>query len=183
LKIRGLRTESCPGIGELIIGRIDRGNHVRGTPRNKLLRKSAVAAADVKPSKIVWNVEPIQEYFADKPAPAAHQPLICFSVGEKLVSLAHVDFVSHRDVGASYARISCVKDVRFGSKADMCSANSHVRFSPNSNRESGLPAKGMSALLLKADMCGALAHVCYGPKADMGTATSVQAVKQPHAAG
>jgi hypothetical protein len=27
--------------------------------------------------------------------------------------------------------------VRFGSKADMCSARAHVRFSPNSDRKSG----------------------------------------------
>ena len=30
-------------------------------------------------------------------------------------------------------------DVRFGSKADMCSANRHVRFSPNSDRENEFP--------------------------------------------
>jgi hypothetical protein len=28
-------------------------------------------------------------------------------------------------------------DVRFGSKADMCNAPTHVRFTPNSDRESG----------------------------------------------
>lgn len=28
-------------------------------------------------------------------------------------------------------------DVRFGSQADMCSAQGHVRFTPNSDRESG----------------------------------------------
>jgi len=51
-------------------------------------------------------------------------------------------------------------DVRFGSKADMCSAKGHVRFTPNSDRESGHAAMVMSALHLKADMCGALSHVC-----------------------
>jgi len=34
-----------------------------------------------------------------------------------------------------------VAHVRFGSKADMCSAQAHVRFTPNSDRESGIPAK------------------------------------------
>jgi len=58
-------------------------------------------------------------------------------------------------------------DVRFGSKADICAAQRHVRFSPNSDRKSGLPHKAMSALPPKADMCGALVHVCFGPKADM----------------
>jgi hypothetical protein len=53
-------------------------------------------------------------------------------------------------------------DVRFGSKADICSAQSHVRFTPNSDRESGLRQTVMSALPLKADMCGALANVCLG---------------------
>src|SRR5262245_55519675 len=31
------------------------------------------------------------------------------------------------------------RDVRFGSKADMCGAKRHVRFTPNSDRKSGLP--------------------------------------------
>ena len=44
-------------------------------------------------------------------------------------------------------------DVRFGSKADICGATSHVRFTPNSDRESGLPQTAMSALPPKADMC------------------------------
>ena len=57
--------------------------------------------------------------------------------------------------------------VRFGSEADMCSALRHVRFTPNSDRESGLPTKVMSALPSKADMCSARDHVCYGPKADI----------------
>src|SRR5262245_53966988 len=59
-------------------------------------------------------------------------------------------------------------DVRFGSKADMCGARTHVRFTPNSDRESGLPQMVMSALPPKADMCGALADVHFGPKADIG---------------
>ena len=41
------------------------------------------------------------------------------------------------------------QDVRFGSKADICSA------------------KGMSALPPKADMCGATSDVCFVPIADM----------------
>src|SRR5262249_11354574 len=53
----------------------------------------------------------------------------------------------------------CTRDVRFGSKADMCSANEHVRFTPNSDRESGHRQTVRSALPPKADMCGALAHV------------------------
>src|SRR5262245_26803926 len=57
--------------------------------------------------------------------------------------------------------------VRFGSKADICAATSHVRFTPNSDRESEIPQKAMSALPPKADMCGAIAYVCYGPKADI----------------
>src|SRR5262249_12766350 len=58
-------------------------------------------------------------------------------------------------------------DVRFGSKADICAATSHVRFTPNNDRESGLSQKVMSALPPKADSCTAQAHVCYGPKADI----------------
>jgi hypothetical protein len=49
----------------------------------------------------------------------------------------------------------------------MCDAKAHVRFTPNSDRESRHPQKVMSALPLKADMCGARAQVCYGPEADI----------------
>jgi len=48
----------------------------------------------------------------------------------------------------------------------MCSAKRHVRFTPNSDHESGFPQTVMSALPLKADMCSALADVCFGPEAD-----------------
>jgi hypothetical protein len=64
-------------------------------------------------------------------------------------------------------------DVRFGSKADICAATSHVRFTPNSDRESGFPHKIVSALPPKADMCSALAHVCFGPIADIGMRYSI----------
>jgi len=37
----------------------------------------------------------------------------------------------------------------------------HVRFAPNSDRESGFPQKVMSALPLKADMCGATGDVRF----------------------
>src|SRR5262249_40165569 len=52
--------------------------------------------------------------------------------------------------------------VRFGSKADICSAKRHVCFTPNSDRESEIPQKAMSALPPKADMCNAPAHVDMG---------------------
>ena len=58
------------------------------------------------------------------------------------------------------ARLWKEPEVRFGSQADMCSAKGHVRFTLNSDRKSGFPQKGMSALPPKADMCSALAHVC-----------------------
>jgi len=61
----------------------------------------------------------------------------------------------------------CTRDVRFGSKADICAAKSDVRFTPNSDRKSGFPHKVMSALPPKADMCSAVAYVCFGPKADI----------------
>jgi hypothetical protein len=35
--------------------------------------------------------------------------------------------------------------------------------SPNSDRESEILQKAMSALTPKADMCSALLHVCFGP--------------------
>jgi hypothetical protein len=57
--------------------------------------------------------------------------------------------------------------VRFGSKADICSAPTHVRFTLNSDRKSGFLHKVMFALPPKADVCGALAHVRFGPIADI----------------
>jgi hypothetical protein len=61
----------------------------------------------------------------------------------------------------------CTRDVRFGSKADIRDAKSHVRFTPNSDRESKIPQNVMSALPPKADMCSALADVCFGPIVDI----------------
>jgi hypothetical protein len=58
-------------------------------------------------------------------------------------------------------------DVRFGPLADICSAKGHVRFAPNSDRESGFPQTVMSALPLKADMWAATRDVRYGPIADV----------------
>ena len=54
-----------------------------------------------------------------------------------------------------------------GQKRTFGTAIGHVRFTPNSDRESGFPHKVMSALLLKADMCAAPADVGYGPIADI----------------
>src|SRR5262245_57305956 len=74
-------------------------------------------------------------------------------------------------VQAQSRRLEVAADVRFGSKADICAAKSHVRFTPNSDRKSGLPQTVMSALPPKADMCGATRDVRIGPKADSCTAT------------
>src|SRR5262245_47409834 len=50
-------------------------------------------------------------------------------------------------------------DVPFGSKADICTAPAHVRFTPNSDRESRHPQTVMSALPSRADMCSATSDV------------------------
>jgi hypothetical protein len=55
-----------------------------------------------------------------------------------------------------------------GQKQTCAAQKSDVRFTPDSDRESGFPQTAMSALPPKADVCGALANVCYGPKADIG---------------
>src|SRR5262249_35232931 len=57
--------------------------------RNELLGKRTVSTSDVEPFKVLRNVEPVQEWFGGQTAPAAHQSLVSFSVGEGLVSLAH----------------------------------------------------------------------------------------------
>jgi hypothetical protein len=53
----------------------------------------------------------------------------------------------------------------------MRSAKGHVRFAPNSDRESGFPQTVMSALPPKADMCSAAGDVRFGPKADIAALT------------
>ena len=133
MKIRGLRTQSCPGIDELIIGRIDSGN----LEAHRAISSSVKAPLPQLMGR--WS-RLVGETFLDwRDVPNGLRWLDVFSVCEKLVSLAHVVFVSLRfprsDVRASYARISCVKDVRFGSKADMCSAKRHFRFTPESGHE------------------------------------------------
>jgi hypothetical protein len=64
-------------------------------------------------------------------------------------------------------------DVRFGSIADICSAKRHVRFAPDSDRESVFPQKVMSALPPKTEMCSATRDVRFGPIADIGRAYSI----------
>src|SRR5262249_50927886 len=71
----------------------------------------------------------------------------------------------HSRLGSSGKGADC-GDVRFGSEADICSAKRHVRFTPNSDRESRHPQTVMSALPPKADMCDATREVRFGPKAD-----------------
>jgi hypothetical protein len=66
--------------------------------------------------------------------------------------------------------------VRFGSKADICTAIGHVRFSPDSGHKTAvrdLPdlmsalVPKMSALTLKTDMFSARVDVRFGPTADI----------------
>jgi hypothetical protein len=52
----------------------------------------------------------------------------------------------------------------------MCGAKGHVRFTSNSDHESGLPYSVMSALPPKADMCSATRYVRFVPIADSCTA-------------
>src|SRR5262249_36559018 len=48
-----------------------------------------------------------------------------------------------------------------------------VRFTPNSDRESGHPQTVMSALPPKADMCSASGYVRFGPEADIAATYSI----------
>jgi len=65
---------------------------------------------------------------------------------------AHGVKLARWTVGGYEFLVGCPADVRFGSKADMCAAKGHVRFAPNSDRESGFPQTVMSALPPKADI-------------------------------
>jgi hypothetical protein len=51
-------------------------------------------------------------------------------------------------------------NVRFGSLADICGAPAHVRFTADSDRESGFSQTVMSALPPKADIGAAQINVC-----------------------
>jgi hypothetical protein len=64
-----------------------------------------------------------------------------------------------------------------GHKQTIFSAPTHVRFTPDSDRESGPPHNAMSALPPKADMCSANRHVCFGPKADIALLCDVSQKK------
>src|SRR5215831_13773926 len=77
-------------------------------------------------------------------------------------------FVNEARKVANIRRNPQRRNVRFGSKADMCSARAHVRFAPNSDRESRHPQTVMSALPPKADICAAPAHPLLWAKADNG---------------
>ena len=54
-----------------------------------------------------------------------------------------------------------------GQKRTYAAHKADVRFTPNSDRESGHVPMVMSALPLKADMCSARDDVRYVPKADI----------------
>src|SRR5262245_18442864 len=56
-------------------------------------------------------------------------------------------------------------DVRFGSKADICTAPVHVRFTPNS------------------DIDCVFRHVCFGPKADMFAYSITSSARASNEAG
>jgi hypothetical protein len=60
-----------------------------------------------------------------------------------------------------------------GQKATFAVQKRHVRFTPNSDRESGFSQEAMSALPPTADMCSAQADVCLVPKADIPPAYSI----------
>src|SRR5262245_1381777 len=75
--------------------------------------------------------------------------------------------ISRRSLWSGGVCVYRGSDVCFGSEADICAAISHVRFTPNSDRESRHPQPVMSALPPKADMCGATRDVRFGPIADI----------------
>jgi hypothetical protein len=58
-------------------------------------------------------------------------------------------------------------DVRFGSEADMCNAPTHVRFAPNSDRESRHAANGHVRFTLESRHVRRNQQCRYGPRADI----------------
>src|SRR5262245_51655039 len=77
-----LRSGPCPRKRQLFLGWINGHHHCRGTASNNLLCESAVTTADIKPSKSLWQFEPVEKRLAYTTAPTAHHALIGFSVGE-----------------------------------------------------------------------------------------------------
>ena len=84
----------------------------------------------------------------------------------------------HRSNGAICRRLPprCASDVQcpLWVKSGHMQHKRHVRFTPNSDRESEFPHKVMSAIPPKADMCSALTYVCFGAKADSCSAHKLQ---------
>ena len=58
----------------------------------------------------------------------------------------NIDVAQPRNHTGYPSSMFCRSHVRFGSLADICTAIGHVRFIPESDRESGFPQKSMSAL-------------------------------------
>ena len=122
--MRGVGTERrkssgpCTREGELFVGGVDRHHSGRGTASNNILSKSAIATADIEPSKTLWKVKPGEESFAYKTAPTAHHPLIGFSVSEKL-SFVHVD--APHVIGCLCSIIYGSKQKLIGDTDDACS--------------------------------------------------------------
>src|SRR5262245_46366182 len=56
----------------------------------------------------------------------------------------------------------------------MCGARAYVRFTPDSDHESGHVPMVMSALPPKADMCSAIGHVRFVPRADAKAFTNAE---------
>src|SRR5512135_1729759 len=56
------------------------------------------------------------------------------------------------------------RNVRFGSKADICGATSHVRFTPDNDRESDFSQKVVSALPRKRTCAAQLGMSALGQK-------------------
>src|SRR5262245_28105854 len=89
-----LRTGPCPRKSELFLGWVN-CHHCGGcTASNNLFCESAVTTPDIKPSKSLWQVEPVEKRFANTTAPTAHHSLIGLTVREKFVSTVHDDPLS-----------------------------------------------------------------------------------------
>jgi hypothetical protein len=66
-----------------------------------------------------------------------------------------------------YLCFCSVRNVRFGSQADICAATRHVRFTPNSDQKSGHAAKRYVCFTPESGLMQCNSHVCFGPIADI----------------
>jgi hypothetical protein len=96
---------------------------------------------EMRSRRLISQEKLIERYGADMRLPDMREE-VC--IGSSSLSVLHS--ILYADLPPRADMRHCKSNVRFGSKADICAAKFDVRFAPNSDRESGLSRKAMSAI-------------------------------------